>query len=385
MIEGPRAGHRPSGPPQELFLTAARGTEAALKAELRELGLRGAKEDRGGVRLKGGRGTVFRACLRSRIAVRVLLRVATFACGDEDALYEAVRAVAWERWLAPERTLGGSAVSRDSRLRHTGYLAQRVKDAVVDRQRARGGRRSSVDRRDPDVAVFLRLKDDRAQLFLDASGGSLHRRGWRRRGGPAPLKETLAAACLRLSGWSGRSPLLDPMCGSGTLAIEADLWARGVPAQAPDRRFGFERWLDFDVGARRELGAARAEAEGGARAKGPPCRGADRDPAAVARAVAHAAAAGSRATFAECRLADATPPAPRGLLIANPPYGKRLDPGPAFRTELRRALARFAAWDVALLVPREGKGWYVRGRPARRHALFNGPLECELLVWSPAA
>ncbi len=223
-----------------IFVTAAAGTERALKEELRELRLFRVRADRGGVRAEGDRNAddadraaAATVCLRSRVGVRVLIEVARFPCPHEDALYQRIAEIEWERWLHPRLTLAVSAVARDSRLRHTNFIAQRTKDAIVDRQRKREGRRSSVDRQDPDVAVFVHLKRDEAAVFLDASGGSLHMRGWRTQAGAAPLKETLAAALLRIAGWDRQSPLIDPMCGSGTFAIEADLLGARRPAASP--------------------------------------------------------------------------------------------------------------------------------------------------------
>jgi putative N6-adenine-specific DNA methylase len=366
-----------------LFVTAAKGTEKALRDELREIGLKGPKADRGGVRLRGDLEAVARICLGSRIAVRVLVEVGHFECPDEDALYAGVEAIEWERWLSPERTLAVSAVSRRSALTHTNYIAQRTKDAVVDRQRRRRGRRSSVDRRDPDLAIFVHLRNDRAGVFLDASGQSLHRRGWRTRGGAAPLKETLAAAIVRMSGWDRASPLVDPMCGSGTLPIEADLWAREVPPQPRARRFGFERWADHDATAARRMTELRAALEARARASGPEILGADADAAAVKRARANARRAGAKARFSVAPLATLRRDGP-GHLLSNPPYGRRLGADRGFWEELRQAIRRLPEHRVTLLLPEKGAPRDLgRGRRARAVALYNGRVRCTLVTFEP--
>ncbi len=363
-----------------LFITAAAGTELALKEELRELGLHKVRADRGGARAEGERDEAMIVCLRSRIGVRVLIEVARFACPNEDALYDGIGAVAWERWLTPRLTLAVSSVARDSRLRHTNFIAQRTKDAIVDRQRARQGARSSVDRHDPDLGVFVHLKRDEAAVFLDASGGSLHARGWRAQGGEAPLKETLAAALVRMSGWDGAWPLVDPMCGSGTLAIEADLFARGVAAQSERRRFGLERWADFDAGASRRMAEARALLASEARGAGPLCIGYDRDPRAVELARSNAKRARSRARFEVRALERLELPREPGLLITNPPYGQRLE---ASWREIGRALAAVEGWRIALLAPDDAPRDLLHRRAAFAHPVFNGRIPCHLVVWEP--
>lgn len=362
-----------------LFVTAAAGTEKALKEELRELGLHRVRADRGGVRAEGGRDEAATVCLRSRIAVRVLIEVSRFSCPDEDALYEGISAIEWERWLTPRLTLAVSSVSRDSNVSHTNYIAQRTKDAIVDRQRRREGVRSSVERHDPDLGIFVHLKRDEAAVFLDASGGSLHMRGWRTRGGEAPLKETLAAALVRMSGWDRRSPIVDPMCGSGTLAIEADLWARDVAPQSERRRFGLERWADFDAGAARRMSEARALLAREAREAGPDCLGFDRDPRAVALARENAERARSKARF-DVRSIDRLELPPGALVLSNPPYGERLDE--SWRA-LGSALERVEGHRIALLLPDEGPRKLLGRRATSAHPVFNGRIPCHLVVWDP--
>ncbi|MDQ3037343.1 MAG: THUMP domain-containing protein, partial [Myxococcota bacterium] len=235
-----------SEPWSAFFVTCAAGTELALKDELRELRFRKVRADRGGVRFEGPWADGFRACLTSRIAIRVLAPIARFPAKDGDALYDGVRAIEWERWLSARHTLAVSAVSKASALTHTNFVAQRTKDAIVDRLRDLSGARPSVDRQDPDLAIFVHLAKDEAAVHLDLGGDSLHRRGWRTAIGEAPLKETLAAAMLRIAGWDREGPMIDPTCGSGTIAIEADLWARRVAPGLMRERFGIERWASHD-------------------------------------------------------------------------------------------------------------------------------------------
>lgn len=364
-----------------LFVTAPAGTEVALKAELRDLGLSGAKADRGGVRVKGGLEAITRLCARSRLAVRVLIEVGSFAAGDERGLYLGIAAIDWSRWLTPDRTLAVRAVSHRSRLAHTGFIAQKTKDAIVDGQRRRGGERSSVDRRDPDLSIFLRLERDRATVLLDASGGSLHRRGWRADAGEAPLKENLAAAMLRLSGWDRERPLVDPFCGSGTIPIEADLWARAVPAQSVHRRFGFERWSDHGEEAKARVARERERGASRELGSGPTCAGSDRDAAAVRNARANAKRALSRARFEARDARDVRLDTPSHI-VGNPPYGERLDATES-ASVVAEALDRWRTHHVTLLLPEDAPWAEPPVRPLSEHALYNGPLRCRLLTWGP--
>jgi putative N6-adenine-specific DNA methylase len=366
-----------------LFVTAAAGTERALKEELRELGLRRVRGDRGGVHVDGAREEAATICLRSRIAVRVLVELGRFDCPNEDALYDGVAAFEWERWLRTDRTLAVSAVARDSHLRHTNYIAQRTKDAIVDRQRHREGRRSSVARHDPDVGIFVHLKRNAAAVFLDASGGSLHLRGWRTQSGAAPLKETLAAALLRMSGWDRAAPLVDPMCGSGTFPIEADLWARAAPPQDRQRRFGFERWADFDASAAARMAELRAALGRGVRREGPPCLGIDHDPEVLRVARENARRAGSRADLHVGSLDAGIPRAPGGVVIVNPPYGQRLGADRESWRALSRALERVDDATLAVLLPEEAPRDLLRRAPTAQHGVFNGPIPCRLVIWAP--
>lgn len=361
------------------FATCAAGTELALKEELREIGLRRVRADRGGVRFEGPIADGFRACLHSRIASRVLLSIARFPAPDPEALYDGVHAIAWERWLSPRHTLAVRAACRASRLHHTSYVAQKTKDAVVDRLRVVSGARPDVDKRDPDVAIFVHLARNEAGVYLDVSGGSLHRRGWRTAVGEAPLKETLAAALLRLSRWDRARPLVDPTCGSGTLPIEADLWARSAAPGLMRERFGIERWASHDEAERRLFRALREQARDREQPDGPPVFGWDVDPRAVAIAQANARRAGSRARFRRGALGNLAPTDPPAHLIANFPYGVRLGRAGVWQ-ELAKALPRLRGSRLSLLL-HDAPPPRILPAPHALHRLFNGALECHLAIW----
>ena len=236
-----------------LYVTAPAGTADLAAEELAACGVVDVKVERGGVACVATLEQAYRACLWSRVANRVLLEVATFPAPTPEALYDGVRAIDWSEHLAVDGTLAVDCTSSRSAITHTQFAALKVKDAVVDQFRERTGARPSVDVNAPDVQLNLHLDRDVATLALDLAGGSLHRRGYRGAQGAAPLKENLAAAVLLRSGWAklvaaddGELGFVDPMCGSGSLAIEAALIAADVAPGSLRNDFGFLRWRGHD-------------------------------------------------------------------------------------------------------------------------------------------
>jgi len=366
------------------FATAAKGTEPALRDELRELRLRHVRADRGGVHFEGEVVDAARACLWSRVAVRVLLEVAAFEAGDAAALYAATRTVAWDTWMTPRTTLAVRATCRSSRLTHSQFVAQKTKDAIVDVLRDRLGSRPDVDRDDPDVVVSVHLARDRATLYLDVGGASLHERGWRAHGGEAPMRETLAAAVLRLSGWDRERPLVDPMCGAGTLAIEAAAWSMHMAPGLARPRFGFERWANHDDATRSRVRELREEARAAPRGSGPVVRASDVDPRSVAQARDNARAAGVEVIVERRDVRDLAPLEPPGFIVTNPPYGERLDVDRTLYGDLAHALRRMHGHTVALLAGTPAIGRAMGREADRWWILYNGPIECRLLVYAVA-
>jgi putative N6-adenine-specific DNA methylase len=368
------------------FVTCPRGTEGALRKELAAMRIAGAKGDRGGVWFEGPLTMAMEVCLWARTAVRVLLRLAELDVYDARALYEGARGVPWKDWLTAQSTLAVDANVRDNpELTHSGFAALKVKDAVVDSLRDALGARPDVDTQRPDVSIVLHVAERKGALFLDLAGDPLHRRGYRVAQTEAPLKETLAAAVLRLGGVTADRPFVDPMAGGGTLAIEHALAARGI-APGLRRRFGFERWPRFDAALGEAWARMRADAEAAALAPReplPPVVCADVSPEALGAARRNASAAGvdEDLTF---ELADATALERRwdtGTVCTNPPYGERLKPADleALYRAFGRALLRLGGWSVVVL---SGSPLFSRAlpfKPAVSHRLFNGPLETRLL------
>ncbi len=365
------------------FATCGPGIEPVLHEECKALRLPRVEQQVGGVHFEGTMADAWRACLWLRTAVRVRRRLARFACPDADALYRNVAGVDWSAFLRPEGTLVVDALSRDSALTHTQFVEQRAKDAIVDGLRARFGVRPSVDKAAPELRVHVHLFRDRATLSVDCGGESLHKRGWRRHQGRAPLAETYAAALVLLSGWDRRAPLIDPFCGSGTIPIEAGLLAGNVAPGLLRETFGFERWQDHDAPAwARERDEARAAA-------GHPPRlrliGRDVDPARVAEARENAAGAGLEGRI-DFELGDALDvelrPGWNAWIVSNPPYGERVGAGEDVEAVLRGLGARLresgAGYHVALLLGQPGHAKLLGLRGLERLRLRNGSLEVTL-------
>jgi 23S rRNA (guanine2445-N2)-methyltransferase / 23S rRNA (guanine2069-N7)-methyltransferase len=244
-----------------LYVTAPAGTADLAAEELAACGVTDAKVERGGVACAGTLEHAYRACLWSRVANRVLLRLAQFPASTPEALYDGVRTVDWREHLRLDGTLAVDCTSTRSAITHTQFAALKVKDAIVDQFRERSGSRPSVDVESPDVRVNLHLDRDVATLAVDLAGDSLHRRGYRGAQGAAPLKENLAAAVLLRAGWQklvavdgAELGFVDPMCGSGSLAIEAALIAADIAPGSLRNTFGFLRWRGHDEPAWRRSG-----------------------------------------------------------------------------------------------------------------------------------
>jgi 23S rRNA (guanine2445-N2)-methyltransferase len=371
------------------FVTCARGTEGALRRELAAMRIAGAKGDRGGVWFEGPLTMGMSVCLRSRVAVRVLMRLHEFDAPDGPSLYAGARAVAWREWLTDRSTLSVHGSVRDTpALTHSGYAALKVKDAVVDVLRDAYGVRPDVDTKSPDVGIVVHIVAGRAGLFLDLAGEALHRRGYRVAMVEAPLKETLGAAVLALGGARADLPFIDPMAGSGTLAIEHALAARGI-APGLRRRFGFERWPALPPEPlatwRRMRADAEEEAIAAQRNPLPPIVCADVAADALAAARQNAAAAGvdDVLTFERADVAALERRWPSATAVTNPPYGERLKPESlsALYRSMSRAFERLAGWRVVVLSGSPAWTREMRRKPAVSHRLWNGALEVRLLCY----
>lgn len=384
-----------SGPrPGAFFATAAKGTEPAVRDELRRLRFRGVRADRGGVHFDGTLYDGIRACLLSQTSMRVLMWLATFEARTGDELYEGVRSIDWTTHLSPRTTLAVRASVRSSAMTHSQFIGQKTKDAIVDAIREAKGNRPSVDREDPDAVVSVHLAKDLATVYLDVSGNPLFTRGYRLLNTGAPLKETLAASLLYLSGWGHeRGALLDPMCGSGTIVIEAALLATGrAPGILTPRVFGFERWASFGAEERKWTGELRSELQERSvrSAKDTPdIIGRDMDERALTAARENAVRAGVHIRFERADVRDlraGTCPGDNGecTILANPPYGERIAMPKLEWLAAGAALTKLGQARLGLLLGHPDMLEALCARePDRVITVMNGDIECGFAVYDP--
>ena len=366
------------------FAAVPRGAEELAGAELAALGILDAKPGKGGVAFYADRAGLYRANLWLRTASRVLVQLAQFPCSSPAELYAGVHSIPWLEMITPEMTLAVDCSLRDSALTHSGFVSLKTKDAVVDRIRESCGTRPNVDTASPDVRINVHLHKNICTISLDSSGDSLDRRGYRLERNEAPLRETLAAAVVALTGWDGSIPLTDPMCGSGTIPAEAALLAARIPP-GRHRSFGFQRWLDFDKGLWDRI---CAEAEGGIRRLPVGLvTGYDLDNRALLLAGRNTAKAGleGQIHFFHAALLDFRPEGDKGVVIINPPYGKRLGADDDLRElycQIGDVMKKHCrGWTGYVLTGNLELAKYIGLKASRRHVLFNGAIECRLLKY----
>jgi putative N6-adenine-specific DNA methylase len=366
------------------FAAVPRGAEELAASELVNLGISDAKPGKGGVSFRTDRAGLYRANLWLRTASRVLVQLAQFPCSSPAELYAGVHTIAWQELITPDMTLAVDCSLRDSALTHSGFVALKTKDAVVDRIRESCGRRPNVDTALPDVRINVHLHKNICTISLDSSGDSLDRRGYRLERNEAPLRETLAATVIALTGWDGSIPLADPMCGSGTIPIEAALLAAHIPPGL-QRRFGFQHWLDYDdllwnnmcTGA--EVGIRRLPVG--------LISGYDLDSKALLLAGRNCSKAGleGQVHFFHAALQEFRPEGDKGVVILNPPYGKRLGEDDDLRElycQIGDVMKKYCrGWTGYVLTGNLELAKYIGLKASRRYVLFNGAIECRLLKY----
>ncbi|HIK33420.1 MAG TPA: RNA methyltransferase [Oscillatoriales cyanobacterium M59_W2019_021] len=367
------------------FATVARGLETIAAKELENLGATQVTPDFTGVHFEGDRSLLYRVNLWARTIFRVLVPIAEFPCRDADALYRGVQNIEWSDYLSPEQTLAVRCTGGNSKLNHTHYSALQVKNAIVDQQRRQFGKRSSVDSREPDLQINAHIYGDQCILSLDSSGDSLHRRGYRPAMGIAPLKETLAAALLELAEYDPNLPFVDPMCGSGTLPLEASLKALKIAPGLFRDQFAFMNWQDFDRSLWRQL--CQEALEGQLDELPAPIWGSDRERAAIDLATTNASNCGV-ADFIQLKQMDFSQleaPGDRGILICNPPYGERLgnteELGGLYKQLGDTFKQRFKGWTAFILTGNKELAKRVGLRASRRFPVENGAIACTLLKY----
>jgi 23S rRNA (guanine2445-N2)-methyltransferase / 23S rRNA (guanine2069-N7)-methyltransferase len=365
--------------------------ENLVKTEILAFGGENVITTPGAVSWNGKMETAYRACLWSRFSSRILLQLASFDAPDTDTLYRQVSAIEWDIHFMPTATFAVYCTLSDSTITHSHFASLRVKDAIVDYFRARTGKRPSIDVRKPGIRLNLHIRGELASLAIDLSGDSLHRRGYREQGGPAPLKETLAAAIVHLSGVSTEFPadtiLLDPMCGSGTLLIEAALILSDSAPGLQRKTFGFMFWKRHSKKIWDALvNEALEREEAGQNRPWPQIIGYDADPLAVAAARKNITKAdlADMIIIKQAQLARLRCPGKNGLIVTNPPYGERLSEREAvkylYRSLGRRFSEDFPGWKMGFFSANPDLADMVGLKWSGRHSLYNGPIKCRLLV-----
>lgn len=377
---------------EHFFAPCPRGLETFLADELTSLGAVEARAVGGGVAFRGDWDVAYRANLWSRLATRILYRMVEGPYASEDDVYKLARRASWDGFFSPDLTMRVYVTAIKSPLKSLEYITLRIKDAVCDVFRESAGKRPTIDTREPDVRIHAFLTADRATLYLDTSGDPLYQRGLRQKTVDAPLKENLAAGLLAAAGWTPDQALFDPMCGSGTILLEAALIATHT-APGARRSFSFEllknyrgkEWLAMKKAEQAGRRSVEANSRNSADAAAPiRLFGADNDPVAYRATLANLDRAGllPLVDLREGDILDAIAPAESGVIVCNPPYGVRLledETMAAFYPPLGSALKRnFAGWNCWFLSAdtRLPKG--VGLKPFRKTPLFNGNLECRL-------
>jgi putative N6-adenine-specific DNA methylase len=369
---------------ERFFATCPRGLELLLADELRALSAEKVHAVGGGVQFTGEFTLCYRVNLESRLASRVLWQVACGGYRSEDDIYRLAYALRWSEFFEPARTIRVDVSATKSPLTSLNFVTLKIKDAVCDKIRILSGRRPSVDTRAPDVPIQAHLTPDDFALYLDTTGEPLFKRGQRLATGEAPLRENLAAGILRLAGWTPGIPLLDPMCGSGTILLEAAHMALDI-APGLGRRFAFEKLKNFDHRLWREL---LRRSTGRQKPKNPlAIYGSDISGEVLKAARINLAAAGleKSVTLKKADVLEISAPANQGIIVTNPPYGMRLGEQqqlaefyPKLGDTLKR---RFSGWRAYLLSTDMRLPKLIRLAASKRTPLFNGALECRLFEY----
>ena len=373
----------------QCFATVARGLEELASMELEQLGAERVEPGFCGVGFQCDRKHLYTINLWTRLAFRILVTVGHVPCRDSDALYHGIQTIDWEQYLSPDQTLAVKATGKNQRLNHSHFTALQVKNAIVAQQQDRYGDRSDVDTEIPDVQINVHINDNKATVSLDSSGSSLHRRGYRPAMGTAPLKESLAAALIQLTEWSGQVAFLDPMCGSGTLPIEACLQALkiapGLFRDETSQGFGFQTWPDYDDALWQQVVTAakqrqRSELEVSV-------MGCDRDLDILtdARTNADYSGVAEHIEFSYADFANIEAPSDSGILICNPPYGERLGKtenlAPFYKQMGDILKQRFKGWTAYILSGNKALTKCIGLRTARKIPIYNGSIPCQFLKY----
>ena len=362
----------------ELIAKTFQGLEEVLAQELTELGASNIEIGRRMVSFTGDKAMMYKANFHLRTAIRILKPIKHFTAKTADEVYDAVKSIAWEEYLDNMSSFAVDAVVFSNEFRHSKFVAYKVKDAIVDYFREKTGNRPSVRISNPDLSINIHVAEDRCTLSLDSSGESSHRRGYRQEQVEAPLNEVLAAGMILMTGWRGECDLIDPMCGSGTIPIEAALIARNIAPGVFRKEFGFEKWKDYD----QELFDSIYNDDSQEREFTHKIYGYDNNPKANEIAIHNVKAAGvSKDVVLRIQpFQQFEQPKEKSIIITNPPYGERIsseDLLGLYRMIGERLKHAFSGNDAWILSYRDECFDQIGLKASQKVPLFNGPLECE--------
>ena len=369
----------------EFYAPAPRGLKEPLRQEFHELGFKKIKNVASGITFEGPWSECYRANIQSRLANRILKPLLEFVAYEPDELYRHVMRHDFTKYIQPTQTLRVEASITESKLRDQRFVALKVKDAIVDQFREKFGERPSVDKANADLSIHVYASKNQFYLYLDTSGDPLLQRGYRRQAGTAPIKESLAAGLLFLSGWDKKTPIVDPFCGSGTILIEAALMASNIAPGSLRQRFAFEGLSNFDNQAFGDIVESCADQElADVDVK---FFGFDHDPEAIKSARANARRAGVEhlIEFKVREVAKLSPPVDKGIIITNPPYGVRLGDHKMlewiFKDFSHALKEEFSGWDVWILSASQEQSASFGLKSNQKFQVFNGNLECRFLKY----
>ena len=362
----------------ELIAKTFMGLEPVLAKELTELGADNVQIGRRMVSFTGDKEMMYRANFQLHTAIRILKPIAHFKAKSADDVYEEVKKIDWTQYVGLEKTFAVDSVVFSEEFRHSKFVSYKVKDAIVDQFREKTGKRPNISVANPDIRLNMHIAEDQCTLSLDSSGESLHRRGYRQESVEAPLNEVLAAGMILMTGWHGETDFIDPMCGSGTLLIEAALIARNMAPGLFRKEYAFEKWADFD----KDLFDNIYNDDSKEREFDHKIYGYDVDIKAVNTARLNVKAAGlsSDITVTEADFKDFTQPAEKSIIVTNPPYGERIstpDLLGTYRMIGERLKHQFLNNDAWILSYREECFDQIGLKPSLKIPVYNGSLECE--------
>ena len=362
----------------EMIAKTFMGLEPVLANELTQLGAKNVQVGRRMVSFTGDKEMMYRANFQLHTAIRILKPIKHFKALSADDVYEGVKDIDWTEYLSLDKTFAVDSVVFSEEFRHSKFVAYKVKDAIVDQFREKTGNRPNISVSNPDMRLHIHIAEDQCTLCLDSSGESLHRRGYRQESVEAPLNEVLAAGMILMTGWHGETDFIDPMCGSGTLLIEAALIARNMAPGLFRKEFAFEKWPDFDA----DLFDKIYNDDSQEREFAHHIYGYDVDIKAVNTARLNVKAAGltSDITVEEQDFKNFTQPKEKSIMVTNPPYGERISTSDLLGTYKmigERLKHQFTGNEAWVLSYREECFTQIGLKPSIKIPLFNGSLECE--------